>query len=294
MRSIPQQKVGTPDMKFTLVSDLHVDHYQNAQQIDWHVVHRWTRADTLVIAGNISDSLHRTMREILLARQAFRRVVFVDGPCEHHSGCEAPHGSVELKRFAEWHEGIHYLGDSHGVVIDHTLLCGIAGCNSLPIEINCRQPLENRQGRPWDRHDGDSMDLDNAVLTDTVSRHHFEPLAQRVRDAAADQTIYEIVIVTNMVPHADAITFTGDHIWDLETEAACTAALVPIWSDCLDGGKLTTWCFGRSRGSQDFMDNGVRFISNSRGYPGETRDAPYTVRLVDTASVMDEGFEAWA
>jgi hypothetical protein len=132
------------------------------------------------------------------------------------------------------------------------------------------------------------------VLPDVSSTHRFERLAQRARDAAADHSIYEIVIVTDMVPHADAIYYTGDHIWDLETEAACTAALVPIWSECLDGGKLTIWCFGRSRRGQDFMDSGVRFISNPRSYPGETRDSPYTVRLIDTSTVMDEGFEAWA
>jgi hypothetical protein len=120
------------------------------------------------------------------------------------------------------------------------------------------------------------------------------PLAQRVRDAAADPGISEIMIVTHMAPHADAIAFTDDPLRDFEREAACTAALVPIWSDCLDGGKLTTWCFGRSHVAQDFMDNGVRFISNPRGYPGETRDSPYTVRLIDTSTVMDEGLEAWA
>ena len=138
------------------------------------------------------------------------------------------------------------------------------------------------------------MGFANAVLTDVLSAPRFEPLAQRVRDAAVDQTIYEIVIVTHMAPHADAIMFAGDHIWDLEPEAACTAALVPIWSDCLDGGKLTTWCFGHSSGGQDFTNDGVRFLSNPRGYPGPTRDAPYTVRLIDTSTVMDEGFEAWA
>ena len=42
------------------------------------------------------------------------------------------------------------------------------------------------------------------------------------------------------------------------------------------------------------MDSGVRFISNPRGYPGETRDSPYTVRLIDTSTVMDEDFAAWA
>jgi hypothetical protein len=279
-------------MKFILVSDLHVDHYPDHQQIDWHVVYRWTRADTLVIAGNISDSLHRTMREILVARQAFRHVVFVDGPCKHHSGQQAPHGSDELQRFAERHDGIHYLGDGPGVVIDHTLVCGIAGWHSLHIGANRQQTQENQQGR--DRHDADVLDLSTAVLADVSPTHRFEPLAQRVRDAAAAQSIYEIVIVTDMVPHADAITLIGDNIWDLEAETACMAALVPIWLDCLDGGKLTTWCFGRSRVAQDFMDNGVRFISNPRGYPGETRDSPYTVRLINTSTVMDESFEAWA
>jgi hypothetical protein len=282
-------------MKFTLVSDLHVDHYPDNQQIDWHVVRTWTGADTLIIAGNTSDSLQYAMQEILVARQAFRRVVFVDGPCEHQGGHHVPHRGEELQRFAERHDGIHYIGNGPGVMIDHTLVCGIASWHSLPIGATSRQPEQNRRAQqPWGRHDVDGMDCGYAVLPDMVSIHQFEPLAQRVSDAAVDQTIYEIVIVTNMIPHADAITFAGEHIQDLETEAACTAALVPIWSDCLDGGKLTTWCFGRSRDGQDFMDNGVRFISNPRGYPGETRDAPYTVRLIDTSTVMDESFEAWA
>ena len=95
-----------------------------------------------MIAGNTSDSLHRTMREILVARQAFRHVVFVDGPCEHHSGQAAPHGSDELQRFAEQHDGIHYLGDGPGVVIDHTLVCGIAGWHSLHIGANRQQTQE--------------------------------------------------------------------------------------------------------------------------------------------------------
>jgi hypothetical protein len=281
-------------MKFTLVSDLHVDHYPDHQQIDWHVVRAWTGADILMIAGNTSGSLHHTMREILVARQAFRHVVFVEGPCEHHDGRQAPQGSDELQRFAERHDGIHYLGDGPGVVIDHTLVCGIAGWHSLYTGANRQQPQENQQGGPWGRHDADGLDHGTAVLPDIVSTYRFESLTQRVRDAAADQSIYEIVIITDMVPHADAITFTGDHVWDLETETACTAALVPIWSDCLDGGKLTTWCFGRSPVAQGFMDNGVRFISNPRGYPGETRDSPYTVRLIDTSTVVDEGLKAWA
>ncbi len=121
-----------------------------------------------------------------------------------------------------------------------------------------------------------------------------ELLAQQVKGAAADPSIHEIVVVTYAAPHADAITFTGDHIWDLEPEVACTAALAPIWSDCLDGGKLTTWCFGRCSLHQDFTDQGVRFISNPRGYPGLKRSGPYTVQVIDTSTVMDEGFEAWA
>jgi hypothetical protein len=283
-------------MKFTLVSDLRVDHYPDDQQIDWHVVHRWTGADILVIAGNVSDSFHCTMREILLARQAFRCVIFVDGPCECRNGHSAPQGAEKLQHFAEQHDGIYYLGNGPGVVIENTLVCGcgIAGWHHLPIGADGSMLERGWPNRPCDRHDVGRMAFGNAVLPDVLPAHRFEPLAQRVRDAAVDQAIYEIVIVTHMAPHADATTYTGDHICNLEAEAACTSALVPIWSDCLDGGELTTWCFGHSHVGQDFTDNGVRFISNPRGYSTAKRADPYTVRLIDTSTVMDEGFEAWA
>jgi hypothetical protein len=277
-------------MKFALVSDLHVDHYPGNQQLDWLVVRTWTGTDTLVIVGNVSDSLHRTMQEILMARRAFQSVIFVEGPCEYHSGHSAPQAVEQLQHFAERHEGVYYLGNGPGVVINHTLVCGIAIRHHLYTGADCGMP---EQGRPHrrGRSDAASLELCRAVLPDTLSAHHFMPLAQRVRDAAVDQSIHEIMIVTHMAPHAGTPMFSDDPIRDLKAEAACTAALAPIWSDCLDGGKLTTWCFGHSRLYQDFTDKGVRFISNPRGYWRNNGDTPYTVRVVDTSSVTEESFE---
>jgi hypothetical protein len=56
-------------MKLALASDLYVDNYPDDQQIDWHVVRRWTGVDILVIGGNISGSPARTKREVLAARE---------------------------------------------------------------------------------------------------------------------------------------------------------------------------------------------------------------------------------
>ena len=66
-----------------------------------------------------------------------------------------------------------------------------------------------------------------------LSTHCFEPLAQRVRDAAVDQTIYEIVIVTHWFPmptrsRSQAITFG---IWGQKRPA------LPPW--CRSG--RTVW-----------------------------------------------------
>lgn len=281
--------VGTSTMKFALVSDLHVDRYPDNQPLDWLVVQAWSGTDTLVIVGNVSDCLQRTMREILMARRAFQTVMFVEGPCEYRGGHSAPHVVEQLRNFARQHDGVHYLGAGSGVVIDHTLVCGLATRNHLDTG-------EGRgahgQDRPCRQGGSDAAppELRGAVSQDNFSADGVMPLAQQVRDAATDPGISEIMIVTHMAPHADATAFTDDPLRDLKREAACTAALAPIWSDCLDGGKLTTWCFGHSRLYQDFTDEGVRFISNPRGCRGSNGDNPYTVRVVDTSTFTDESF----
>ncbi|UEM23128.1 hypothetical protein JL100_010415 [Skermanella mucosa] len=289
------QEARTPALKFALVSDLHVDHYPDNQQFDWHIVRRWTGTDILVIAGNVSGSAGISMEEILLARQAFRCVIFVEGSCEHPNGYWSPAAAERLRQFAEQHDGIYYLGTGSGLTIESTLVCGMTGWSHFHAEVaGSGDSDQERFDMPCGNHDVGNLELGIAVLPDDLFAHHVELLAQQVKGAAADPSIHEIVVITYAAPHVDAITFTGDHICDLEAEAACTAALVPIWSDCLDGGKLTTWCFGRSSFHQDFTDQGVRFISNPRGCPGEKRNGPYTVQVIDTSVVMDQGFEAWA
>jgi hypothetical protein len=228
-------------MKLALASDLHVDCYPDDQQIDWHLVRRWTGVDILVIGGNTSGSPEHTALEVLAARQAFDCVIFVEGNHEHQDGRPVPEGMEILRQFAAQHEGVHYLDGEEAVLVGHTLVCGISG---------------------WH--------VDQAAL-----------LAQCVREAAADQTVHEIVVVTHMAPHPDGLASTGDIIESADL-------LVPIWSDCLDGGKLTVWCFGHSPHPLDFTDSGVRFVCNPRGYPGQSDHLPYSVHLIDTSALTGD------
>ena len=234
-------------MKLALASDLHVDCYPDDQQIDWHLVRRWTGVDILVIGGNTSGSPEHTALEVLAAREAFDCVIFVDGTHEHRTGLPVPEGLETLRRFAAQHEGVHYLDGEAAVLAGHTLVCGISGWHA----------------------------------------EHAAILGERVREAAADQAIHEIVVVTHMAPHPDGLASasTGDMIGN--------TALVPIWSDCLDGGKLTVWCFGDAPHPLDFTDGGVRFVCNPRGYPRESDQTPYCVHLIDTSALTgDEWGEA--
>src|SRR5918994_7906327 len=102
-------------MKLALVSDLFVDGYPDDQQIDWHVVRRWTGVDVLVIGGNISGSPERTKWEVLAAREAFDCVIFVDGNHEHQTGLQDPEGLETLRQFAARNDGVHYLDGAAGV-----------------------------------------------------------------------------------------------------------------------------------------------------------------------------------
>ena len=154
-------------MKLALASDLYVDRYPDDQQIDWRLVRRWTGVDVLVIGGNISGSLERTKLELLAAREAFDCVIFVEGNHECRSGLPVPEHMETLRQFAALHDGVHYLDGGAGVLVGHTLVCGVAG---------------------WHEHQAAS-------------------LALRVREAAADQAIGEIVVVTHAAPHPDGLVF---------------------------------------------------------------------------------------
>jgi hypothetical protein len=244
-------------MKLALASDLYVDSYPDDQQIDWRHVRQWTGVDVLVIGGNISGSPERTRREVLAAREAFDCVIFVDGTHEHQTGLPVPEGLETLRPFAGLNDGVHYLDGGAGVLVGHTLVCGVAG---------------------WQEHQA-------ALLT------------RRIREAATDQAIHEIVIVTHAAPHPDGLVFTGDEAADGTSGALAgaleSAALAPIWSDCLDGGKLTVWCFGHAPHPLDFTDSGVRFVCNPRGRLGKGDTMPYSVQLIDTSALTgDEWGEA--
>ena len=235
-------------MKFALASDLYVDCYPDDQRIDWRLVRRWTGVDVLVIGGNISASPERTKLEVLAAREAFDCVIFVEGNHEHQTGLPVPEGLETLRQFAALNDGVHYLDGEAGVLVGHTLVCGVAG---------------------WHEHQA-------AIL------------ARRMREAAADQAIGEIVVVTHAAPHPDGLVFTGDETADGTYGALESAALVPIWSDCLDGGKLTVWCFGHAPHPLDFTDSGVRFVCNPRGRPGKGATCPYSVHLIDTSALTGD------
>jgi hypothetical protein len=231
-------------MKFALASDLYIDCYPDGGQIDWRRVRQWIGVDILVIGGNTSGSLERTKVEVLAAREAFDYVIFVDGNHEFQAGFSVPDGMEMLRQFAALNKGVHYLDGGAGVLIGHTFVCGVAG---------------------WHAH--------QAAM-----------LAQRISGAAADQEIGEIVVVTHAAPHLYGRSVSaGNEATALIYKTVESAELVSIWSDCLDGGKLTVWCFGHAPHPMDFTDSGIRFVCNPRGHPCTGVTGPYSIHLVDTS-----------
>ena len=236
-------------MKFALASDLYTDCYPTGEQIDWRLVRQWTGVDILVIGGNTAGSLERTRVEVLAARDAFDCVIFVDGNHEFQAGLSVPDGIETLRQFAARNDGVHYLDGGAGVLIGHTLVCGVAGWHA-----------------------------DQAAM-----------LACRISEAAADPAIGEIVVVTHAAPHPDGrVVSACAETAALTDRTVESAELVPIWSECLDGGKLTVWCFGHAPHPMDFTDSGVRFVCNPRGHPCTGATGPYSIHLVDTSLLTSD------
>ena len=93
-------------------------------------------------------------------------------------------------------------------------------------------------------------------------------LCDRISEAAADQAIGEIVVVTHAAPHPDGLVVSaGDDTAALTDGTVAGADLDPFGLIAVDGGKLTVRCFGHAPHFMDFTDSGVRFVCNPRGHP---------------------------
>ena len=164
-------------MKISVVSDLHLERYQNWQSVVRHVGS--VPADVLVIAGDMANiAFHPWHGALRLFSKLFPHVVYVLGNHEHYGTTEADY-KIEVKDIQKDCSNLNILED-RTVCIDGVTFAG----TSLWFDI-CVSQVESHWSRlndlyqiekPWERinqwHNRSKEFLGSLTGADIVVTHH--------------------------------------------------------------------------------------------------------------------------
>jgi len=235
-------------MKFSLISDMHVDFPQDRTPYD-------LLEEIVVVAGDTSNGLEGLKFLQKLKNKGFT-VIATDGNHEHYANYSQSRDCLETSaRFREDHK-------AEGVVE------GV--------------PFVARNG--WycvtdeDVWKGYMNDSNRCVLT----AQHVNELAYRdykyIKESLLNWKRYQLkgVVVTHTAPCTETLNpeyeghFSNDWYYNLHMRQ-----LLKDYSD-----NILVWCHGHTHKGADKVVEGVRVVCNPRGYPGENPEwKPITVEV---------------
>ena len=246
-------------MQFDLISDLHIERWSHDKQINWEGLGTSLVA---VIAGDVSLDLNTTYSTVLEISKHYRHTIFVDGNHEH-----AGKGNIHARkqeianRFGKY-RNISYLF-KNTLVLDGTAFIGANGwysydfCEPYISKQDCIDTLV-MSGKDQDV----LMEQWNTAIEDA------EFLSSAVMNCSADSSIKDIVLITHTLPHQDLTWMPSyDDIASLGLQGSSYLQTV---SDHDVNSKIKVWCYGHVHQANDRTIDGIRYVSNPRGLPGQT------------------------
>lgn len=263
-------------MKFVLVSDVHVD------LVQWHwdsVMDHCNSVDTLLIAGDISNSVSTTSRWLVEAKQRFKNVIWVAGNhdfynCDFHTTkivtstqwSPPPYDMTEmLAHYEKWStaHGIHFL-HRNLVEIEGVKFVGTTGWH----DFSAGQPWPYEvQVLSWYQALSDTRIVWNK---DRIQPNHRNPLIAAQTDAAwlanAVNTLSSpSVIVTHHLPSSWLK-------WDRPSDIMWTklhGCFVNTLLENIHSEHIKYWCYGHTHQRQMKRIKNIEYVCNARGYQHE-------------------------
>jgi predicted phosphodiesterase len=279
-------------MKFDLISDLHIDFYQNFSTpvnkiYDWETE---KKNDVLVIAGDCSNDPKITTLVLLEAANFYEKVLFVDGNHEHYNGksrvdhifpqINTVDSNVGYLRGISDACGLHYLSNS-SVVIDNTTFIGTNGWYNFESgeRFNMDEQIQN-----WKDASGDFQNIDFGTMGPRRrAQIHTNWLISELRKVKTDN----VVVVTHTIPHPHGCVSDWHPFAALNGMFENTFMQQVIDSDSKK--KIKTWVFGHTHFKRDFVQDDIHFVCNPFGYPHEnTRSEKTQIISVDTNDNQNE------
>jgi len=246
-------------LAFDLISDLHVETWQNFD---------WTDKPTspiCVLAGDVAQDLSVLRHTLEHLAECYQKVFYIDGNEEHKYNWDDLNSNYQdIANLAAEIPDLVYLRDN--VV----MIQGVAFLASNTWwDWNFDSSIDAVQSQAWfqDRQQC------NRHVPDMIESHSKNDLAylyNSVRRLQMHQDAKKIVMITHTVPSIDLVRhdIALDGNYRMNTMGSSLTTNVHAADS---EKKISHWCFGHYHGSIDRMVDGVRYVNNCRG----RGDTPY-------------------
>jgi hypothetical protein len=262
-------------MQFCLISDVHIDH----TKWNWACMSHIPDSTPVVVAGDISNDVWQTSHWLVELKKRYSTVIWVAGNHDfynvglHKTILYNPEWAAQwpypqdvadiYDHYARWSAAhhIHFLNRS-SVVVDGVTFLGATGWHDF-----CAPgPSQAMQKAAWKYHMSDSSWIKWAVEASDPT----DPIAEAAtRDAdwiknAVAATTEPKVVITHHIPHTQLIKITTDPLWN-----QLNGSFLNTMLEACTHSSVAAWCYGHTHFRGDHVINGVRYLNNACGYPGE-------------------------
>jgi predicted phosphodiesterase len=249
-------------MKFDLGSDLH--HCTWKHHINW----LWEKSNdssTLVIAGDLDNGPSGALAVVRNAAKFYERVIWVDGNHEHYSA-HRPVLETEQLFMAKSNAmgNVVYLDGNSPLIVDGVAFIGANGW----YDFKATEPEIgfDRAREEWLKMSNDPVNINfgTRAAFEMASLHALR-LRALVTQLTSNPAVEKIVVVTHVPPLA---RFCGGSEYMLDRAlngAYCNTEMQTVL-DTDTGKKIKAWVFGHTHARFDRVVDGVRYVTNSRGY----------------------------
>jgi len=263
-------------MKFILISDVHVD------------INRWDPdclndcspdCNTIVVAGDISNDVWTTSKWIVDLKKSWENVIWVPGNHDYYNTKFDRRYEVDITldnkypfpkyqneirtHYKNWSNdhGIIFL-DHRNVIIDGVNFLGATGWHNF---VAGEPYSKDQQIDAWYNKSADRIinwrdqPQDWVIVEENAIND-----ASFIRESVATST-HPCVVVTHHLPHRMlSATRPYDIIW-----TKLHGMFVNTYCENINNSNIKYWCYGHTHFRNMRELNGITYVCNPVGYPGE-------------------------
>jgi predicted phosphodiesterase len=257
-------------MHFDLLSDLHENWWPVDQRINYAGLGTSLLA---VVAGDISQDWNYTHDYLADMARHYRHVIFVDGNHEHNGANNIQANCDQFLDRIKNLDNVTYLHKS-AIILDDT---AFIGCNGWWTYDFCEPEMSKQDC--WLELLLQTNDEYKMSENLHVAREEYRYLVQQLQIFDADFRINNIVIVTHTAPLK-----RFRYIPASMSEANMGRAGNSFMANALrynTNKKIRAWCFGHVHKQWDETIDGIRYVCNPRGRPGDDLSQVYYPKLIE-------------